>query len=183
MIRPLIIPSIKYAWLTIKHKWFVLRAGLVLKVPLWRLLIHDLSKFRPSELPHYGRQFFGPADHPRGFMCCWLRHQNRNPHHWEYWVPRTGCNRCSPIYPNNEPIFMPGWAMREMVADWAGACRAYEGHWPSREVLAGKKVWHWKWLEEHFPTKMQLDPITRATIRDALDLLFRSNLCKFRWQE
>lgn len=128
-----------YAWLTIKHKWFVFLAGLKTKAPLWRLIIHDWSKFLPSELPHYQRQFFGKTNDPAGFISCWTKHQNRHPHHWEYWIPRTGHNRCNPPYKDNEPINMPWWAVREMVADWLGASRAYEGKWPTVEDWA----WYW----------------------------------------
>jgi hypothetical protein len=128
----------RYLLLTLRHKWFVFRAGLKTKAPLWRLLIHDWTKLLPSELPHYQRQFFGKADDPAGFIGCWVRHQNRHPHHWEYWVPRTGHNRCDPPYPDGEPIPMPWWAVREMVADWMGASRAYGGKWPGKE---------WSWLE------------------------------------
>lgn len=134
------IPTLKYAWLTIKHKWFVFRAGLRTKAPLWRLIIHDWSKFTPSELPHYGRQFFGAADRPEEFMAGWIHHQNHNPHHWEYWIPRTGHNRCVPPYPDGKPVVMPEWAVREMVADWIGASRAYTGQWPTPD--------NWPWLEK-----------------------------------
>jgi len=126
-----------YLLLTIKHKWFVFIAGMKTNAPLWRLLIHDWSKFLPSELPHYQRQFFGKADDPLGFITCWTKHQNRHGHHWEYWIPRTGHNRCNPPYKDNEPIPMPLWAVKEMVADWMGASRAYEGKWP------GKNGWPW----------------------------------------
>jgi hypothetical protein len=129
----------QYLWLTLKHKWFVFLAGLKTKAPLWRLLIHDWSKFLPSELPHYQRQFFGKADDPAGFIACWTKHQNRHPHHWEYWIPRTGHNRCEPPYKDNEPIDIPWWAVREMIADWLGASRAYEGKWPTA------KGWTWYW--------------------------------------
>ena len=57
----------RYFWLTVRHKWFVFRAGLEWSVPLWRLITHDLSKFTRHELPHYDRQFFGPADRPLAF--------------------------------------------------------------------------------------------------------------------
>ena len=33
---------------------------------------------------------------------------------------------------------MPEWAVREMVADWLGASRAYEGRWPD-----GTQAWPW----------------------------------------
>lgn len=152
----------KYFWLTIKHKWFVFLAGLQTKAPLWRLLIHDWSKFTRPELPHYQRQFFGKADDPLGFMIAWIHHQNYNPHHWEYWIPRSGHNRCAPPFPDNTPIPMPEWAMREMVADWLGASRAYEGTWP--------KPGNWKWLEKNF-NKIRVAPSTRAFLIMFLDEL------------
>ena len=144
-----------YFWLTIKHKWFVLLAGLSTKTPLWRLIIHDWTKFTPSELPHYQRQFFGKADDPKGFMTAWLHHQNHNPHHWEYWIPRSGHKRCDPPYEDNKPCTMPMWAVREMVADWLAAGRTYEGKWP--------KLDNWTWLNKHL-SKMQLSPQTRIKV-------------------
>ena len=132
--------NIRIFLLIIKHKWFVFLAGLKLRVPLWRLLVHDWTKFLPCELPHYGRQFCGKADRPLEFMHAWLHHQNSNKHHWEYWIPRSGC-RCDPPYPDGFPITMPEWAIREMVADWLGASRTY-----------GTKcsdINDWKWLEKN----------------------------------
>lgn len=146
----------QYFWLTCRHKWFVLRAGLKTKAPLWCLIIHDWTKFLPCELPHYQRQFFGKADDPEGFMRCWLHHQNSHAHHWEYWIPRTGHNRCTPPYPDNEPIPMPDWAVREMVADWMGASRAYEGRWPTWK--------NWPWYDKN-----------RDRIRVTLDTQLRIN--------
>ena len=148
-----------YLWLTCKHKWFVLVAGLTMVggVPLWRLLLHDWTKLTPSELPHYQRQFFGKADDPEGFVRCWLHHQNRNAHHWEYWIPRTGHTRCAPPYPDDQPIPMPGWAWREMVADWMGASRAYEGHWPAPGT--------WTWLKKNYgKVRPRLHPWTRVNV-------------------
>lgn len=146
----------KYLWLTLKHKWFVLLAGLRTKAPLWRLLIHDWTKLLPCELPHYQRQFFGGANNPAGFIRCWLHHQNHNPHHWEYWIPRTGHSRCDPPYSDGEPIVMPEWAVREMIADWLGAGRAYEGCWPD--------PYNWTWLKQNRP-RMQLHAGTKMWIQ------------------
>ncbi len=133
-------PTLKYLWITTKHKAFVFRAGLRTGAPLWRLIIHDWTKYTLAEAPHYGRQFFGDQDDPEGFSRAWLHHQKKNPHHWEYWVPVTGHNRGG--YGDLSPLPMPDWAMREMVADWMGAGRAYEGKWPDQE---------WPWLVENWP--------------------------------
>jgi hypothetical protein len=154
-----VIPTLKYAWLICKHKWFVYKAGRKLKVPIWRLITHDLSKFYPSELPHYGRQFFGTKDDPGGFIKCWLKHQNRNDHHPEFWTPRTGHNRCNPPYPDGCPIAMDESAVKEAIADWLGASRAYEGRWPD--------VHHWSWFESHF-SRIDMHPDTRIMVLDII---------------
>lgn len=154
-----VIPTLRYIWLTIKHKTFVFRAGLLTKAPLWRLLIHDWTKFTPAEAPHYGRQFFGAADDPEGFIRAWIHHQNHNPHHWEYWIPRTGHSRCNPPFPDNCAVDMPLWACREMVADWLGASRAYEGRWPTAQS--------WPWLEQNL-YKVRVTSRTRLRINTIL---------------
>jgi len=125
------------------------------KASLWRLLMHDLSKFSKHELPHYDRQFFGDADRPEEFIRAWVHHQNHNQHHWEYWIPRTGHSRCDPPYPDGEPIPMPMKYVREMVCDWLGAGRAYEGKWID--------VKNWTWLEQAYPT-MVLHQKTRNSL-------------------
>lgn len=73
-----------------RHKWYVFIAGWRLKVPLWRLLTHDLSKFSPAEFGAYARQFHGDKGDPTGFAHAWLHHQHHNAHHWEYWIGSNG---------------------------------------------------------------------------------------------
>jgi hypothetical protein len=150
-----VMPTLKYLALTIKHKWFVWKIGRKWKLPIWRLIKHDWTKFLPSELPHYGRQFFGKADQPERFARCWLRHQNRNEHHWEYWIPRSGHTRCVPPFLDNEPLQMSGIALIEMMADWAAAGRAYEGKWPN--------FGEWEWINKNW-NKLVLHEITREEL-------------------
>lgn len=119
----------KYFLLTWKHKWFVFLAGLKIGVPIYLLILHDWTKFLPCELPHYQRQFYGKADQPLKFSYAWNHHQKNNKHHWEYWIPTTGHNRGG--YKDGEPLPMPRRYVLEMVADWMGASRAYEGRWPT----------------------------------------------------
>lgn len=145
--------SVQYAWLTIKHKFYVLQAGLRLRVPVMRLLLHDLSKLTFAELPYYGRQFFGDKGDKEGWNKCWLHHMNANDHHWEYWIPRMM------VADGYGPIRMPEVAVREMVADWLAACKAYDGHWPGQDG--------WKWYKENF-RKIRLHPETRQLVIDLL---------------
>ena len=144
------IPTLKYVWLTCKHKYFVFIAGIKTKTPLYLLFVHDWVKFIPAEAPHYGRQFFGKADDPLGFSYAWLHHQ-KEKHHWESWIMVTGHNRGG--YPDGSPLPMPEKYVREMVADWLGASRAYEGNWP-------KDLESWVWWQKNFD-KIRLHPDTR----------------------
>ncbi len=159
-----IIPVLRYSILTIKHKYFVLVAGLRLGGTPGQLLFHDMSKFFPSEISHYGKQFFGTKNDPKGFIRCWIHHQNKNPHHWEYWIPRTGYNRCEPPYPDNIPIEMPEKYIIEMVADWLGASRAYEGKWP-------QSTKEWTWLNKNFE-RINLHTNTRIKVKILLGVYF-----------
>jgi len=136
-----------YLWRILTHKWFVFLAGLKIGVPLWQLILHDWSKFTPFEFKEYRRQFFLPEKSPIGWARAWLHHQNLNKHHWEYWIPRDGTRD----YPDNQPLIMPLIYVKEMVADWMGASRAYEGFWPDPD--------NWKWWNEH-KDKIRLHPAT-----------------------
>lgn len=129
----------RYFWLILRHKFFVLKAGLRLEVPLYLLLLHDWTKFTGQERPHYQRQFYGQADDPMGFSRAWNHHQKSNKHHWEYWIPVTGHNRGG--YPDLQPLPMPQKYAFEMVADWLGASRAYEGRWPNSQG--------WPWWDKN----------------------------------
>jgi hypothetical protein len=46
------------------HKWYVFLAGRRLKVPFWRLVVHDLSKFSPAEFRHYARRLLNREEKP-----------------------------------------------------------------------------------------------------------------------
>lgn len=164
------IPTLMYIWLTIKHKAFVFWAGLKTGAPLWRLIIHDYTKFLPSEAPHYGRQFFGDKSDPLGFTYAWNHHQKNNPHHWEFWIPATGHNRGG--FQDGEPLPMPEHFVREMVADWLGASRAYEGKYP-------KTFEEWEWFEKNF-NGIRLHPASRTLVIKILCRVFKAGVLP-RW--
>lgn len=146
----------RYAWATIRHKWFVFLAGLQLGgIPVWRLVIHDWHKFTPAELPHYNRQFFGDKGDPLGFACAWLHHQNLAPHHWEYWHTRSDHSKGGSGAINGW-LPMPEIYVREMVADWMGASRSYTD---SMDIQP--------WLDKSY-SKMCLHPVTIERLRSVL---------------
>lgn len=143
--------SIKFAWNVLRHKYFVFVAGIRIGVPLLRLIMHDVSKFGLSEFPHYGRHFYGSDTDLDGFVRAWLHHQNFNDHHWEHWISRGDSDQRETIVP------MPEGAVREMIADWIGATRAYGGKWP--------RAHSWPWFIAAWPLICdRLHADTRALI-------------------
>lgn len=120
-----------YLMYFIKHKWFVFIACMKLGVPVIQALIHDLSKFTPSEWPIYVRYFHQRrAEFLAGkilyakpdFDFAWNHHQKANKHHFQHWLLIADDSSIRPI-----PI--PERYAREMVADWLGAGRAKTGSW------------------------------------------------------
>jgi hypothetical protein len=112
-----------YVW---KHKFFVFRAGLKTKAPIWNLVVHDLSKFSRVEFGPYARRFASgrggmrdKSGDPEDFRRAWDHHWQGNPHHWDHWLVRMQ--------------EIPERYVREMVADWMGAGRASTGRWEVAE--------------------------------------------------
>ena len=146
----------RYLKYLLKHKWFVFIAGRATGVSLWRLIIHDWSKFLPCEWFPYAASFYGPwkyKDRPSEVVAtfdrAWLHHQHFNPHHWQHWVLREDSGAV-------KLLEMPEHFMREMLADWQGAGRAITGRWDTAE-------WYKKNRE-----LIQLHPATRRWIDHAL---------------
>jgi hypothetical protein len=121
----------------LRHKWYVFKAGVKLGgIPIWRLIIHDWSKFLPKEFIRYARFFHGNYQTDEEwkrvahfFDYAWLNHQNTNPHHEGYWIIRTSNNDRIKI------LEMPKTYVREMVADWLGSSYAYTGSWDMTDWL------------------------------------------------
>ena len=133
-----------YLKYVVRHKWFVFVAGRRVKSPLWRLIIHDWSKFLPCEWFPYVAQFYGRkptedeeritynlgisiktrAEIKADFNAAWNHHQKSNKHHWQYWILINDSDE-----PKIRPQPMPVSYVREMVADWMGAGRAITGKW------------------------------------------------------
>lgn len=117
-------PHVRNALYLLRHKWFVFRAGLALRVPLRRLVVHDLSKLSRAEWGPYAHFFYG--DHPTeadraaakaAFKKAWQHHVLHNRHHAE-WFTRKGRSISE----------MTEEDLREMVADFWGAGRAQGKH-------------------------------------------------------
>lgn len=105
------------------HKYFVFKECAACGI-LWQGIIHDLSKFGPTEFVSSAKHFQGnrsPIEAEKeegGYSKAWLHHKGCNKHHWEYW---TDFSDNGDIIANEIPYKY----VVEMVCDWIGAGKAY----------------------------------------------------------
>jgi len=109
-----------------KHRHKVV--ALCFKIGLYRQgLLHDLSKYSPTEFPRGCRYFQGnrsPNNYERevtGISMSWLHHKGRNKHHFEYWLDYDLDNPGSVM-----GMIMPRRYIAEMFCDRIAACQVYE---------------------------------------------------------
>lgn len=132
----------------LKHKYWVFYYACKLGIP-WRGLIHDNSKFSPVEFWESVRYWDGKSSPipkckaNQGYSLAWQHHKGRNSHHYEYWVDN--------LDKGGTAIKMPWKDMLELIADWLGAGRAYQG----REFTLEKEaVWVGHKMQVEEPPKI-----------------------------
>ena len=157
-----LVSHARYAYYLLTHKWHVLWVGLRLGwLPLWRLLVHDLSKFSRAEWYPYVDQFYGSGAHaaaiarmknPTGyryqpgdnpvFDAAVRHHYHCSDHHPEYWLA-TNPAIADWVAFLGEPLAkrlpMPERCLREMCIDWCAAgfgstVRPSRGHRPQQSA-------------------------------------------------
>ncbi len=101
----------------------------------FRGLIHDLSKFSPSEFIESVKYFqgnrspIGACRRATGMSRAWLHHKGRNKHHIEYWL--DGDCEVQPLMPYKYAV--------ECVCDKLAATRVYAGKSYSNDL----PLLHW----------------------------------------
>ena len=108
------------------HRWLVCQGCFQVGL-YWQGLIHDLSKYSPTEF-RVGAKYYQGTRSPnaaereiKGYSEAWMHHKGRNRHHYEYW------SDMSPVTKVYESIPMPRKYLVEMVMDRRAACKVYEG--------------------------------------------------------
>lgn len=110
----------------LKHKFEV--AKICFKFGLyWQGIIHDLSKFSPTEFIPSVKYYSGvrsPIEaekEDKGYSMAWLHHKSRNKHHFWYWVD----------YNNKQiqtPVRIPLKYVYELLADTIAAGKVYSSN-------------------------------------------------------
>lgn len=110
------------------HKWEVMKGCFQVGL-YWQGIVHDLSKFSPTEFGAGIRYFQGtrsPNARERevyGYSRAWLHHKGRNKHHFEYWTDVSGDKKhCL------DGKKMPPRYLAEMVMDRIAASKTYKGN-------------------------------------------------------
>lgn len=120
------IHPIKHFQTIAKHRRLVIahcfRAGIGMQG-----LLHDLSKFSPTEFIPGALYYQGtrsPTERERevyGYSFAWMHHKGRNRHHFEYW-----CD-LNPATKRYEAARMPMRYVKEMFCDRVAASKIYQG--------------------------------------------------------
>jgi hypothetical protein len=132
----------KYARYVLRHKWFVF-------IECCKMgLIHDLSKFSPTEWFPYAENFYGskpkkrnpdgsydPLDVAPSFDYAWLSHQHHNPHHWQFWLSMGDRN-------TQKILKIPNKYAKEMICDWIGAGKAQGFRSPKDDPYKETRAWY-----------------------------------------
>lgn len=156
-----------------KHRWIVFK--LCCKCGLFkRGLLHDLSKYGPTEFIASAKHFQGnrsPIEAEKediGYSLAWQHHKGHNPHHWEYWLDNLGTRK-------NTPIEMPFEYMIEMICDWLSAGIVYSDNMcdfdtPYTEAL--------KYYNEHLSERI-FHPRTQQAVEHYLRLIAEEGINAF----
>ena len=127
-----------------KHRFKVFILCCKCGIP-FRGLVHDLSKYSPTEFLESVKYYTGEkspivlARKDLGYSKAWLHHKGRNKHHFEYWVDLNR-NECFPVFP-------PYKYLVEAMCDKVAAGMVYRGKkWSPTEPLD-----YWLNIEKNNP--------------------------------
>ena len=145
-----------------KHRWWVFYYCCKVGIP-FRGLIHDISKFSPTEFFESVKYYNGkksPIDvckEKNGMSRAWLHHKGRNKHHYEYWQ--------DDFDHGGKCLSMPDKYAKEMLCDFLGAGRAYMG-----KNFSYKAEYEW-WRKKLASTTMCMHKNQKIFITLALSTL------------
>ena len=173
---------VKHIALVSKHRWIVFKYAVKAGIP-WRGLLHDLSKFSPTEFFESIKYYNGkrsPLHECReqiGYSKAWLHHKGRNKHHFEYWEDMSKSKRFG--------VFLPYKYMVEAVCDKISAGMVYAGDkWNQREPYE-----YWTNVEKKAPVEKHpgsiefMDIVTKKIADEGLDSAINRKYLKQLYKE
>ena len=128
-------------------------------------LLHDLSKYSPSEFIVGAKYYQGnrsPNNAERaaiGYSSAWLHHKGRNKHHYEYWIDYS----TKAIDGGMAPSPMPEKYVVEMLMDRIAASKVY-----NKNKYTDASPWEYYCSGKE---KAPIHPQTRALLEKLLRML------------
>ena len=149
-----------------KHRWTVFKLSLKAGIP-WRGLVHDLSKYSPTEFWEGVKYYQGYRSpilacvEDKGYSEARLHHRGRNKHHPQYWYDEFAKVK--------EPI-MPYKYVAEMICDQLAASKTYEGkNWTNESILK-----YWARVEE----RVHLNPKLKNMLTEIYERIGKDGINK-----
>ena len=149
----------------LKHKFWVFYYAVQLGSP-FRGLVHDLSKFHPVEFFESVKYYTGtrsPIDECKrvnGYSKAWMHHKGHNKHHYEYWQDNFDNG--------GVPLCMPYKETLEMLCDYLGAGKAYNG-----KDFTFQKEYEWWKIKSSKPLAMH--EVQRKFLERVFDIMSEEN--------
>lgn len=156
----------KHLNLVNKHRYLVFKLSIKAGIP-FRGLVHDLSKYSPTEFLEGVKYFDGKISpikvckKKNGYSKAWLHHKGRNKHHFEYWYDFAA--------PDKTPV-MPYKYIVELICDTLAAGLVYKG-----------KDWKQNSQIEYFENRKDLDYINdniKKVIREVYQQVDKNGIDK-----
>ena len=149
----------KHFCLVNKHRWYVFKLACRAGIP-WRGLVHDLSKYSPTEFCESVKYYNGARSpialcrEDKGYSLAWIHHRGRNKHHFEYWEDICRKGRI--------PVPIPYPYLVEAICDKIAAGMAYQGkNWTQHQPLS-------YWLEKEKTMPIKKDPQSEHFLEEVL---------------
>lgn len=128
---------------------------------IWRGLVHDLSKFSPTEFFESAKFYCGTHSpivecrKSKGYSLAWIHHKNRNKHHPEYWYDTE----------SKTQIVMPYKYVVECVCDKIAATKCYyKKNYNARQVLE-----HWQKWGNNVPINEKTEAFINKVFEDLVE--------------
>lgn len=156
-----------------KHKFLVMKH--CFRIGLYRQgLLHDLSKYMPSEFL-IGCKYYQGTRSPnnaerevKGYSAAWLHHKGRNKHHLEYWTDYSLAQKGTAM----SGVKMPRKYVAEMLMDRIAASKVYNG----REYTDHDPLAYYQNGKTHYllhpETADQLEKLLRVLDKHGEEVLF-----------
>ena len=156
----------KHLNLVNKHRFLVFKLSIKAGIP-FRGLVHDLSKYSPTEFFESVKYYDGKISpikvckKANGYSKAWLHHKGRNKHHFEYWYDFAAPDK-TPIIPYKYTV--------ELLCDTLAAGMVYKG----KDWKQGSQI-------EYFENRKDLDYINediKKVIREVYNQVDKNGIDK-----